>query len=479
MAEIENISKIIEEISPHYAKKVKRKADVPSAKYNLIYDSPSETLEPLYFWILDFMNNTFNGDVEKLLDNFTSSPGSGHFAELGARATRMQEEATKILGNVNTVLKSIINIIYDLKEFEIRLEHYEEAKSKNKENAEAGLLALKQIWMDQVDIKRGRGSINMLAQDLNFITLRDAFMVAKTIEEVDKIDLNDRVKRILKPRLQEFLEWRKRSETELKKRFEIEKTYLKSQTNAIQLYSRWAKPYLKAASQLNMSEKTRPEVVNVFNTLFLELTLLGKNKADPRQTAIDKDIPQDFKEIKMKRDYYSCVLVDFNFRGIPQKVGQHYTFGGRANVTFKAYALNQNELDLLHERLKESDLNDALNLVEGATEESLNQLKEDINYFLKEESERESLEGKKQTEDVNPFLSLFGFGNKKTKPKDKDEAKIEKLRKGIKKDSYAESVMRKYAETQAADACFNIFDIYKKAHGMAAFPAPGWYEYGK
>ena len=66
--------------------------------------------------------------------------------------------------------------------------------------------------MDNVDIKRGRGSINMMAQDLQFVTLRDAFMTVKTLKDVDKIDLNDRVKRILKPRLAEFLEWKTRSE---------------------------------------------------------------------------------------------------------------------------------------------------------------------------------------------------------------------------------------------------------------------------
>ena len=38
--------------------KLKRK---PSRDHELTYDSSSETLEPLYFWILDFMNNLFGG----------------------------------------------------------------------------------------------------------------------------------------------------------------------------------------------------------------------------------------------------------------------------------------------------------------------------------------------------------------------------------------------------------------------------------
>lgn len=481
MAEIDKISDIVEAISPYYAKKKKKKVDlVPAEEHKLVYDSTSETLEPVYFWILDFINEMFL-KVEKIVDNFTASPGSGHFAELGARATRMQEEGMKILGAVNTVLKSVINLIYDLKEFEIRLSHYKASHSPKKEEADAGLLALKQIWMDNVDVKRGRGSINMMAQDLNFVTLRDAFMIAKSVEEVDKMDLNDRVKRILKPRLKEFFEWLKRSEAELKKRFEIEKTYLKSQVNSLQLYTRWVKPYLIAVEKLRMQEKGRePSLVNVFNTVLLELTLLGKNEIDVAQEAVNKNLPEQFRKLKSKRKYYSCVLIDLVFRGIPQRISAqqaHYVFGGRAEVIFRGYCLNEDELALLNEKLNETDIEDALKLIEGATSESLEQLREDIDYFLKSEEEREKLEQKKkEAEDVNPFLALFGFGKPKAK-KDKEEEKIQQLKKkGVPKDNYTESVIRKLGEMKVAENCFDIFDIYKKAHGMESHPAPEFEE---
>src|SRR3989304_3155785 len=60
----------------------------PLSEHKLVYDSSSETLEPIYFYILDLMND-FRFDVGKIVDNFASSPGSGHFAELGQRATIM------------------------------------------------------------------------------------------------------------------------------------------------------------------------------------------------------------------------------------------------------------------------------------------------------------------------------------------------------------------------------------------------------
>jgi len=458
--ELGKISKIIEEISPRY-----RKLGEPLQEHTLIYDSLSETLEPTYFWVVDKMNEFFGGKVEKLVDNFVSTPGSGHFGELGTRATRMQEESMKILGAVNTVVKSILNLIYDLKEFEIRLEHYNASKNKEDKKAEAGLLALKQIWMDSVDVKRGRGSINMLAQDLNFVTLRDAFMAAKDDKNVDKMDLNDRVKRILKPRIKEFLEWKERSEKELRKRFEVEKSYLKSQVNSLKLYTSWLRPYLMAAENLKMNEMGRhPGLVKAFNTIFLQLVLLGKTGIKIEEAITAKDLPPKFDRIKWKREYHSCVVVELQFRGIPSRVGQqsHYAFGGRAEVNFKAYALNDDELAMLDKKLREESVEEGLKLMEGITTDSLEQIKEDIDHFLENTEEKEEEEKGK---DVNPFLALFGIYEKRDKKKE-----VKKEIKEVKKDNYEESLLRSYTESVAKERCYDLFDIYKKAHGMASHP---------
>ena len=130
-----------------------------SATHSLGYDSAVEQLEPLYFFILDLMSD-FGLKTEKLIDNFSSSPGSGHFAELGQRATIMQNQASKVLGDINVVLRSVLNIIYDLKEFRTRLQSYEDLKGSNKD---AAVLSLKQIWMDKVDIQKGNSSIKAMA----------------------------------------------------------------------------------------------------------------------------------------------------------------------------------------------------------------------------------------------------------------------------------------------------------------------------
>jgi len=469
MAEkVKEIYQIIEEVSPYYKKKGESESS-----HQIGYDSSSETLEPIYFFIVDLMT-TFGLKPEKLVDNFSSTPGSGHFAELGQRATVMQNQATKILGDVNVVLRSVLNVIYDLKEFKIRLQSYEGLKSKSKEDKEAATLSLKQIWMDKVDIAKGNSSIKAMALgQAGFQTLMDAFLMAKDAKDADKLDLNDRVKRILKPRIQEFNIWLTESEKELKKRYELEKTYLRSQFNSLKLYARWVRPYLKAATELEAKEMSRePALVKTFNTIILELTLLGKKKLDIADTAIKGDLPIDFSKPQflktIKRNYYSCILVDFSFRGIPQKISQqsHFAFGGKAEINFKSYVLNDDELAKLEQQMKKSEINDVLSLIEGTTTASLGTLEEEINSFLNEKSE----ETKPQKEESNPFLALFGLYDKESKPKDgKDKKKDENKEIIVSPDTWVEGALRSVAAENAKEFAFNLFDVYKTAHGMASY----------
>ena len=456
------INKLIEQVSPYY-----RKKGSPEEEFSLTYDSSAETLEPVYFFISDLME--FMGlKVEKLLDNFSSSPGSGHFGELGQRASIMQQQGSKILADINTVLRSILNLIYDLREFKIRLQAYEDLKKSS--TKDAAVLSLKQIWMDKVDMQKGNSSIKAMALgQAGFATLIDAFLAAKDVKDVDRIDINDRVKRILKPRIQEFEAWLKESGLELEKRYEIERTYLKSQVSSLKLYSRWAKPYLKAAAQLESSEFGRdPALVKVFNTLLLELTLLGKKQLDIKETAQETTFPEHFKKDsflkKVKRQYHICTFINFKFRGIPNKVPgtQHYSFGGRAEMTLRAYALNDEELKALIQKLDEDDLNSALGLIKDVTEESLDQLKEDIDYFVGKKEDKKDF----KKEASNPFSALFGRYEEKEKESKPSQDKILE----VKPDNwYEKNYFRKKSAKEAISQTYSIMDVYKKAHGMPSF----------
>lgn len=447
----------------------------PAASYKITYDAATNQLEPVYFWLLDFMQPFVSEPIQKVTDNFTSTPGSGHFAEMGQRATRMQEEGMKIMGMINQVIKTVLNLVYDLKEFEIRLEHYEDANSKDEKTKEAGMLALKQIWLDNVDMKRGRGSIHQMSYEMGFTTLREVFMIANTIEDVknNKI-VNDQVKRILIPRMSEFLKWADYSEKELRKRFSIERSYLKTEVESLKLYTSWVRPYLKAAEQLRQRGfDMNPALVNAFNTTMFELVLFGRGKIDFAKAVAAKKLPDGFSRYKMKREYYSCYVISFIFRGLPQKVTQqHYGFGGRVDIGFDGYALNEEELKLIERELKKQDLEDGLKFVQQATDQSLEELKEDLDHFLDDDKEKKKKDGEeKSAENANPFSALFSiFKFKKSKKEKKDISDSKK----IKKDNFIEKEVRKLALDDVKSGLYDIYDVYKKAHGMASAPHEGF-----
>ncbi len=88
-----------------------------------------------------------------------------------------------------------------------------------------------------------------------------------------------------------------------------------------------------------------------------------------------------------------------------------------------------------------------------------------------EEREIENVEKdskKKSSEDINPFVALFGlFSNNFVKKSVKKEL-IEP--EDIKKDNFVEKTMRSEAIKGAAESLFTIYDIYKAAHSMVRPP---------
>lgn len=451
----------------------------PIEQHSLTYDSPAEGIEPVYFWIFDFLKGPYK-KIEKLVDNFQSSPGSGHFSELQGKATQMQQEVGRTMGNINTVIKSILNLIYDLKEFKLKLAPYREyKKATGPQDKFNKLLALKQVWLDNVDLRKGRGSINALSSgELDFVTLRDAFMASENIEQIKKLDLNERVKRILIQRAEEFFRWIEESEKSLEQRYRLEKNYLKSQHNSLKLYSRWVRPYLVAAQKLQKNVEGSgldAQLVTAFNSTLFELVLLATSDYDLADDVRDGLLPDTFKNVKT-REYKKVLIVELDFRSIPQRVSQRgdWAFGGKVDIKFTSYALNNEELDILKKELGKDDLNLVMQLIEGATKESLDLIEKDIDEILNEDEEgnKKPKEEKKKeeykSEDTNPFSALFKPLFDSFKPKSKEAPKTKDPSKGILPDTEYEKVARSQAAIGARETCFTVFDVYKKSHGMAS-----------
>ncbi|MCD4666481.1 hypothetical protein K8R47_01575 [archaeon] len=448
--------------------KIKKK-NSSGREYKLTYDSLSEGLEPIYFWILDFMQDSGPAglgmdEVLKSKDEYEAAVGSGYFGEMGSRISVMQDRALKMMATINTVIRSIINLIYDLREFDIRLSHYNYLHSEILDKKESAKLSLKQVWMDQVDVKRGRGSINMLAQQLDFVTLRDAFMNANSESQVSGMDLNARVKRILKPRVQEYLEWEKNSESELRKRYNIEKSYLKSQVNSLKFYTKWVKPYLIAAKKLGMAEFTTqsgrpsPNLVNVFNNLEMQLSLLGIKEIKPEDLG--------YSNLKTTEKFYACVEAEIKFRTVPKAMpgqsGAQYIHAGRTDIVFRSYALTKEELDKIQDLKDKEDLE----LIEGMTDTSLKEIEEDLQKYI----EPEKIEKEEKKEFKMPFSDI-GKGFRQTLQPIIQIGTMFKnvFKKKAEEGSSIERAIRKKALETAEQRMYIMYDVYKKAHGMVTW----------
>ncbi|MEM4648038.1 MAG: hypothetical protein QXO12_01870 [Candidatus Pacearchaeota archaeon] len=453
-------------------KKILEKLQIkePLAEFKLTYDSPFQQLEPIYYWILDFTRNLgFN--VEKLVDNFGTSPGGGYSSELGRKAGIMQEKVISYLKYVNEVVKSIINLIYDLKQFEIRLSLYDKLKSKNPIEREGALNALKEIWITFVDAQKGRGSINELTRSLEFVTLRDAFFAAKTIDDVYKLDLNDRVRRLLLSRLSEFNQWLQLSEVELRNRYKLEKNYLKSQVASLKLYTRWLKPYLRAAEGLLEKETREASLVSIFSTIILNLLLQCFKKYDIN--ILPKELKEYFKKKKI-RNFYGLIFIDFNFRSIPHtdiRKQEFYIFTGRVDLNFKAYVLNEDQFNFFKKELEKSEFEEVIKLFTDLTEESLKIMEEDLKKFLEEK--KEEIKEKKSTLKQGIITDLINIfkGKEKKEEKEKKE-KILRDVKEINKENYYEKYLRGLVEEEIKDLCFSIYNTFKKSKGMPGYPSP-------
>lgn len=461
-------------------KSTKYNSGNPLSSFKLTSDAMSNQLEPNYYWILDFLQDS-NVQVEKVVDNFMASPGSGQFQDFGQRKGIMQQQITKISSDINQVTKSLIQLIYDLREFEIRLSNYKDTRSDNKEKSESALIGLKQIWLDSVDIKKGHGAIHQMTSQGGFTTVRDLFMICNSEEEVKKMakegTINEQVMRVLLPRIGEFNKWKTFSEEELTKRFNIERSYLRSQVETLKLYTSWIGPYMKAARELEgKGFDKNPALVGAFSTSMFELTLLGKKK----EKGLPEGIDEKLAGFKLKRDYYSVMVISLIFRGhVGQKATQKgdyaYAFGGRLDMIFDSYALNSDELKVLEKELNNQRLGDGLDFFSNEVESSLDELKKDFEHFLNDDKSLkktgESQKKSNNSEDINPFTALFSGLSRLFKPnvKKKVEKKVETVG-DIEKDNFVEGEVRKIAEKNVKTSIYALYDVYKKAHGMASSP---------
>lgn len=451
--------------------------------YELTYDSFGESLEPVYYWILDFLRENLGYSVDKTADFFAAAEASGWLGEMGARRTALEKRASELLATINMVVKSIINLIYDLREFDLRFRHYDELKSKDADTRKSAEQSLKTIWLTEVDMKKGAAAINMMVQNLNFIGLRDAFMATdvvwsknkeetkkKTVAAAKALDTTDIVRRPLLGRIAEFVEWIYVSEAELRKRYNIEKSYLKSQVAALQVYTKWARPYLIATQRLIPAEiekfgaeyerlgLSQAELATPFDVMHTYLEILGK-----KEVTTYGHLPIEIKNEDDK--IYACVEIKLGFRASPGGTSErgHYIAKGKVIVQFIPYVLTGKQL----KELKKLQDEEILQFIDIMTKETLEAMKEDIEEYTKDKKKEEEKKKEKKELEI-PIIKHIKWTAEQIK-KFREAFKNLGIKLPLKKQDWEIMLLKAAAGKKAAKDTFTVYDIYKKSHGMLAW----------
>jgi len=190
-----------------------------------------------------------------------------------------------------------------------------------------------------------------------------------------------------------------------------------------------------------------------------------------------------------KKKYYACVELAFSFRSIPHtmrqtQTGTHYVQGGRIEINFRAFGLDEDEV----KAVEEQEIFEGLEYVEGITTDTIEQIQEDIKKYLEDEEEPEDPRERvkflerllRQTSEKNVKREI----QKKIKQIEKEIVKKESppgpfssLISGFKEvknfvfkskrsDSFISQQVRNTAKATAAENAYRIYHVYKKTHGM-------------
>lgn len=457
MADLETVKKVIASGKNPLIENVYVGGNTGSdAKYKVYIESPQQGVEPFYFWILSFLQKKPLGlgfdRIEKIKDVFSASETSAYWGDVEARRAIQQDRFEKYMTNVGAMTKSLIQQLRDLRILEERLEYYHGANK----GEEASMTALKTIWTDLVEGKSPT-SVFALAGQPGYVTLPDLFfkVIPKSSADadinrvVDTLEMNERVKSVLKQKLKKFLLWKEATFKELEQRWKFQLKYLRQHMQVIKLYLTWLKPYLTNVKKLQTVSTSRAELVKAFDTSVIELELLaigGKGK--------------DIKDTTPK----AILRIKFDFTAIPQIAYQEGSARGAIHVgktiiTIEGIVATEKQIQDYIKKQEEEDYE-----ILQSIDESIGAMKEELEKYLKMAGELEKKEEKKEEKEgfFEPFKAIYeGFKEIFTLGK-KIERKEELPR--FKTKDELEAVEGTFKE--AKGKAYTLYYVFKKAFGM-------------
>jgi hypothetical protein len=178
----------------------------PVQQHVLVLDHPDEPLEPLYFNLLDDLQTRDDWRTTILVDTVAGTAGAGFSADLTRRVMQQQQQAAEQMGRIHGQIRALLQLWQKWREDKERLKAYDAVKSSIQPDKENALRVLQHRW-------RRTAAPDSVSTDATKI-------------EAD------------------FESWREQSESEQRKRLEIDRQLLANQLQMLKLQAGWLKFYL-------------------------------------------------------------------------------------------------------------------------------------------------------------------------------------------------------------------------------------------
>ena len=414
--------------------------DVPKRyQFQSEYNSLSQELKYFGYKLLKMMESVDPGAISNLMTMVLEKKKS------------LEDRTMQLLGSVNTVLKSIISLTYELKELDRNVSFYDLSKSKENDKKEAAELALKRIFVDNVDARKGGASLGSMSRaptqgqgGAGFIDLVAVFYSVKSLKDISSLQRNEQYKNILKNRFIEYEEWKKLNESDLRNRRELLLQYLKSQVAAYNMYTEWAAQYLTILKRINLkgtksagAYTSATKVPDIFESAMFTISLMGfkevylgdysveyqkmygnkgpelpvsaslKSASGP---AISKGPSEEKRSYIYKRlkkygpKVIAAIDVELGFKEKqifpnegPQNPGGMVQYEGTLDLVLKPYCFTLDEWFLFRKAAEANIKNTVFSGVDAVSTTSLKVIQKDLDKYLKEAESKEKKEAKKES----------------------------------------------------------------------------------
>jgi hypothetical protein len=425
-------------------------------EYLIRIDTPFESIGKFYNMVLKELRDFKMPNIVKIDQTLSASPTSAFYADVAQRKAYAKEQVDKGMQIIGGIMQTVIKLIYSLREFDLILDIFKRLLGKDDKERIGAELNLRRIFLDEVDAKKGRGSIHNMttAQGMEFVSLRDNFLIIKDLKSIDDLNANDRIKRILKDRFSEYEDWKKAYKKDIEGRKKIQKEFLRSQVESMKMQLEWVKPYYTLMQQLNIDTGVaNPDLLAGIDTSIIKTkirTVLGGPDAKIPSLAT------------------AFVDVDFSFKTSPVQVrgaqGQAFHHRFSTEIKYTPYVMSNED----YEKVKKVETMRDIKFLETIVGESLSAIKDDLEkYMAGEDIKKEEKEKERRIPFdflflpfkalVEPFIPIF------KKPKDK-KGKVPFSTYKLNND------LKEYSK-KAKNGAFDVYENFKDENGYITWSA--------